>query len=117
MPPDMMPKTDTTMPNAEPTMPKAASGMEMCVPLSSLAMPGEDEKMNTPDVGDPIQLQVEGTLTRIEGENAYVSPKSVNGKPVSEEGAKVTNTPDSDENGDNEFAQLQSEAAQQPQTY
>ena len=100
-----------------PPVPQAkpeAAGMEICVPIDSLAMPGQDEKMNNPGVGDPVQAQVEGTVSRIEGESAYVSVKTVNGKPVTPEAAKTSNTPGADENGDNEFAQLQSDAAQQP---
>jgi hypothetical protein len=105
------------MPPEAPTMPasapEASEGMEVPVPLDALAMPGEDEKMNSPSIGDPVQLQAEGKVTRIEGEMAFVSIKSVNGKPVTAEGAKTTNTPGQDENGDNEFAQLRSEAGQQ----
>ena len=108
------------------TMPAMASGspvgaseeagaMEVPVPVEALAMPGEDLKMNNPDVGDPVQLQAEGKVTRIEGETAFVSIKSVNGKPVTAQGAKTTNTPNADENGDNEYAALQNEAAAQPQ--
>lgn len=97
--------------------PEQAGGMEVPVPVDALAMPGEDDKMNAPAVGDPVQLQAEGKVTRIEGELAYVQIKSVNGKPVSAEGAKTTNTPGADENGDNEFAQLRSEAAQQPEGF
>jgi hypothetical protein len=84
-------------------------GMEVPVPLESLAMPGEDDKLNNPEVGDPVQLMAEGTVSRIEGQTAYVKIKSVNGKPVGEEGAKVTDTPE-DTDGDNEFNQLRSEA-------
>lgn len=98
-----------------PSSPASASEMEMCVPVASLAMPGEDDKLNNPGVGDPVQMMAEGTVSRIEGENAYVSVKSVNGKPVDSEGAMTTNTPESDESGDNEFAALQQQASQMPQ--
>ena len=98
-----------------PTMPAAASKMEICVPIASLAMPGEDENMNAPGMGDPVQLMAEGTVSRIEGDNAYVSLKSINGKPLDDESAETTNTPESDESGDEEYAQLQQQAAQMPQ--
>jgi hypothetical protein len=93
--------------------PEAAGNMEVPVPLEALAMPGEDDKLENPAVGDPVQLMAEGTVTRIEGDTAFVSVKSVNGKPLSAEAAQTTNTPDAD--GDNEFAQLRSEAEQQPE--
>ena len=89
-------------------------GMEVPVPLDALAMPGEDQKMNNPDIGDPVQMQAEGTVTRIEGQMAYVRVKTVNGKPVDAASAKTAQTP-GDADGDNEFAQLRSEAAMQPQ--
>ena len=123
-----MPYDDKPMPDAgmdtppeamaDPSTPKPAAptgGNEFPVPLSALAMPGEDEKMNAPGLGDPVQLQAEGTVTRIEGETAFVSVKTVNGQPLTAEAAKTANTPNADENGDNEFAQLQSEAANMPQ--
>ena len=94
--------------------PKQKGGMEIPVPLESLAMPGEDQKMNTPSIGDPVQVQAEGTVVRIEGQTAFVSFKSINGNPVDDESAKTTNTP-GEEDGDNdaEFSQLQSESGQQ----
>lgn len=57
---------------------------EDCVSLKSLAMPDADngDQMANPEVGDKVQYQVEGTVTRIEGENAYVKRDSVNGEPV-----------------------------------
>lgn len=106
--PAQMPAAAPTMPAGEP---KAAGGMEVPVPLEALAMPGEDEMMESPAVGDPVQLQAEGKVTRIEGEMAFVMVKSVNGHPVSAAAAKTTDMPDHD--GDNEFAALRNEAAQQ----
>lgn len=102
----------STIPPKPPTMPAKASGEEICVPLASLAMPGEDEKLENPAEGDPVQCQIEGKVSRVEGDNAYVKIESVNGKPVDAESAKTKSTPEqADYNGDNEFAQLQSEAA------
>ncbi|MDE2099806.1 MAG: hypothetical protein KGL39_21315 [Patescibacteria group bacterium] len=71
-----------------------AKASENCVPLEALAMPGQDEKLNTPDVGDPVSYQVEGKVTRIEGDMAYVAPETVNGKPVTVEAAKTNDTPE-----------------------
>lgn len=91
---------------------KADHGGDMqedCVPISALSQPGEDDQMNPPAQGDLVQYQKEGTVTRIEGENAYVKVNSVNGKPVSAEAAKTKDTPEQDDN--REFAQLQEEAA------
>lgn len=82
---------------------------EDCVPVSALSQPGEDEQMNPPGVGDLVQYQKEGTVTRIEGDNAYVKVNSVNGKPITAEDAKTKNTPE--ENSNREFAQLKEEAA------
>lgn len=74
----------------------AGQASEQCVPLESLAMPGEDEKLNNPEVGDPVSYQVEGKVTRISGEMAYVAPATVNGKPVTPE-AEATNDTSEDQ--------------------
>jgi hypothetical protein len=62
-------------------MPSMANG-EMCVPLDALAMPGEDEQLTNPEPGDPVTFNVGGKVSRVEGSNAYVTPETVNGKPV-----------------------------------
>lgn len=58
---------------------------EDCVALSSLAMPDPDngDQMANPEVGDRVTYTVEGTVTRIEGEDAYVKRETINGQPVS----------------------------------
>lgn len=61
---------------------KPAGGMEQCVPLESLGVPGEGEIMENPEVGDRVDYTVEGKVTRIEGGKAYVLPEAVNGKPI-----------------------------------
>lgn len=62
----------------------SAMGSEDCVPLSSLAMPDADnaDQMANPEVGDKVNYQIEGTVTRIEGDNAYVKRDAINGDPV-----------------------------------
>lgn len=60
----------------------SAAGMEDCIPLEALAMPDESEQMQSPAVGDKVQYGVEGEITRIEGENAYVKKTAVNGQKV-----------------------------------
>lgn len=56
--------------------------MEDCVPLTSLAMPDESEQMQQPAVGDNVQYNVEGEISRIEGDNAYVKKTAVNGHTI-----------------------------------
>ena len=107
-----MPTGGATLPTEAP---EASKGMEVPIPVESLAMPGEDMKMNAPTVGDPVQLQAEGKVTRLEGNMAFVSIRSVNGKPLTPEAAKTTDAQDA--NGDNEFAQLRQEAGNQPDNY
>jgi len=90
--------------------PEASShSQEDCVPVTALASPGEDDQMANPSVGDLVQYQKEGTVTRIEGDQAYVKVNSVNGKPLTAEDAKTKDTPEMQSN--QEFAQLQEEAA------
>jgi hypothetical protein len=69
-------------------------GTEDCVPLSALGMPDEQEQMQAPEVGDKVQFTIEGTVNRIEGDQAFVARESINGQPV--EGRAE---PDQDEKG------------------
>jgi hypothetical protein len=89
---------------------KAMHDEEWCVPVAALQMPGEDDQMNTPGVGDKVQFQAEGTVTRIEGENAYIKPEAANGKPLEAEEAPMKDSASPDEQ---EFASLKGEAEQQ----
>jgi hypothetical protein len=52
-------------------------------------MPDEQEQMAAPEPGDAVTLQVEGKVSRIEGEMAYVTPTMVNGLEVKEENPKA----------------------------
>jgi hypothetical protein len=56
--------------------------MEMCVPLSSLGQPDEQDNMQPPAVGDPVTFTTEGTISRVEGDNAYITPTAVNGQKI-----------------------------------
>lgn len=102
--------TGETMSEGSPTPPKPAAmpSSEVCVPLSALASPGEDDQMQTPAVGDRAQVQIEGPISRIEGDNAYIKAESANGKPVTPAEEATHDTPEQD--ADNQFEQLQSEA-------
>lgn len=90
-----------------PTTDKGAmAANELCVPLETLKMPGEDEQMNAPEPGDPVTVTIEGKLSRVDeaSGNAYVKMETANGKPLDAEAAKVTDTPEQ------EFSQLHSDA-------
>jgi hypothetical protein len=56
--------------------------MEMCIPLSSLSQPDEQDNMQAPAVGDPVTFTAEGTISRIDGDNAYIQPTAVNGQKI-----------------------------------
>lgn len=58
---------------------------EVCVPLSALAQPDDGDQMQTPAEGDNVTMTVDATVTRIEGENAYLKPTSINGTDLEEE--------------------------------
>lgn len=57
----------------------------LCVPLSSLAQPDDREALQTPAAGDTVSLQVDATVDRIEGDQAYLTLTAVNGKPLEAE--------------------------------
>ena len=82
---------------------------ELCVPLSSLAMPGEDDAMEKPEVGDKGQANVEYTVSRIDGDNAYVTVDAVNGNKI----AQPAGPPTEDEQMD----QLRQMAEGMPERY
>lgn len=81
-------------------------------------MPDEGEQMANPEVGDPVSYQVEGKVTRVEGDMAYVQADSINGKPVDKSGADAA-APGAagadDQNGQdaNAYASLQDDAQKQ----
>ena len=89
-----------------PPMQKSSAMAEVCVPLKSLAMPGQDDQMNNPEMGDTVEFHAQGKVARIEGDNAYVSLETVNGEPVTAEASKVNDTAAPDE-----YADLQQQAA------
>lgn len=101
-----------TNPDADIDTPETAEaeseheGMEDCVPLTSLAMPDENEQMQQPAVGDRVQYNVEGEITRIEGDNAYVNKTAVNGQTI--EASKPETT--------DEMANLESMAKSMPES-
>jgi len=103
--------TMTAPPGPEPDADEMGgmSDNEICVDLQALAMPDEKDQMQPPAVGDKVQANVEGTVSRIEGDKAYVTMEAVNGQKVAEN----TTTPTDGE----EEANLQQMAASQPDRY
>jgi hypothetical protein len=67
-------------PAAAPAAPMG--GNEDCIPLAALNMPDDQEQMQAPGQGDKVQYTIEGTVSRIEGDNAYVTRESINGQPA-----------------------------------
>lgn len=93
-------------PSDKPGMGKPA-GQKVYVPIASLAMPGEDDHMNNPEMGDTVEFHAQGKVTSIEGDKACVELATVNGDPVSAEASATNDTP-----GGDEFAQLRQESAE-----
>ena len=87
----------------------AGNAQEFCVPLATLSMPGEGDQMTPPEVGDVVTASVEGKVTKIDGDNAYVKPTSINGKPIDE--PEAPGTPEEADASD--LASLQDAAKQQ----
>jgi hypothetical protein len=110
-PPDMSGAPPSPAPDPNQAK-KPSSGLYVTVPLASLAMPGEDEIMNNPGMGDTVQFHAEGKVDKIDGDNAVVCIDAVNGKPVSDQASKVNDTPQ--QGADEQYAQLQSDASQMP---
>jgi hypothetical protein len=82
------------------------SSGEDCIPISYLSMPDDQEQMQNPEVGDQVQYNVEGKVTRIEGDNAYVQKTAINGNKID---AAPTEQPD-------EMGQLEDMAKNMPES-
>lgn len=85
---------------------------EQCVPVSALSMPDDQEQMANPEVGDVVTYQVEGKVTRVEGDEAYVQPTSINGHEL-ESQEEEQQEPTEDEKDQAEYSDLQNMAQQQ----
>lgn len=87
----------------EPTMSMMDSN-EQCVPVAALQQPDDSDQLVTPEVGDLVSYTVEGKISRIEGDKAYVMVETANGKSIDDE---KNETPDEDNAG---YAALEKEA-------
>lgn len=98
--------------DAEPDSDEGMGEGEVCVPLKALTQPDQQDQMQTPAVGDSGTMTVDYIVTRIEGDNAYVKPNSVNGTAL-DDGEADEPTPDSEggpDEGDDEGDTLRSQA-------
>lgn len=84
--------------SAEPDGDESMSEGEVCVPLKSLVQPDEKNQMQTPAVGDSGTMTVDYIVTRIEGDNAYVTPNAVNGTSL-DDNEDEPDTDDADSGG------------------
>lgn len=80
MPPITMPDNEATESPEE-----EASENEQCVPLASLAADG-----TPPAEGDEVTYTVKGKITRVDGDNAYVTATTINDQPVPEDEPKTS---------------------------
>lgn len=86
---------------------------EVCIPLKALAQPDDQDQVQTPAVGDSVNFSTDGTITRIDGDNAYVKASAVNGVPL-DDGSDEVQNPDS-QTPDSEGTDLQGIAQQMSQ--
>lgn len=92
-------------------MPKTSG--EICIPVAAVALPGVGDQMGAvnPAPGDPVEFQATGTVTRIEGGNAYVKMDTANGQPIVGEGMGEPMSVD------DELAQMESGLTQDQPSY
>lgn len=60
---------------------------EVCVPASALAVADEKDQPQAPVVGDKGTAQVDFTVNRVEGDQAYIRVDAVNGQAVAGAGS------------------------------
>jgi hypothetical protein len=89
--------------------PASNSVAEDAVPADSLAVPGDDQKMTAPEVGDIVQYTCEGNVTRIEGDRVYVARTAINGTEV------TADAPPGEPDGDEAFKELSAMAESMPE--
>ena len=65
---------------------------ELCVSKASLAPDGP-----APEVGDPVTLEVAGTVSRVEGDRYYISADTANGEPIPASEDMESGEPDGDD--------------------
>lgn len=81
----MIPTPDPVAPTAEsPDLGLSAPmSSTLRIPLSTLAMDGDESGSTVePEVGDPVEFTVTGTVTSVENGTAVVTPETVNGEPL-----------------------------------
>lgn len=61
----------------DPLLDESVTGMELCIPASSLAIDGAD-----PEEGDAVNFTVDGTVTRVADGNVYIKPDRINDEAV-----------------------------------
>lgn len=71
---------------------------EICVPLKSLAIPAEGGAEVPPAQGDEVDVQGTATVSRVEGDKAYLTLKTVNGEAL--DAAPATEPSLEDEEGE-----------------
>ncbi len=83
------------------------------IPLKALAQPDDTDAMHTPEMGDNVTFTVDGTVSRIDGEMAWIKPVSVNQTPIGEAADDGKLTPEEAEagSGDTEEDQMRNAMA------
>ena len=103
-----IPPSDAIDETQGPPLAANAPGLnEVAVPLDALAMPGEGDALETPQVGDRISYSVDGHIVRLEGNRAIVEMESVNGTPLEPDEA---NEPEAAEVAPDNLDQLTADA-------
>jgi hypothetical protein len=67
---------------APPPGPPPAMPSELCVPLASLAQPDDQEQNVTPQPGDKGSANIDYSVLRVEGDQAYITIEGVNGEKI-----------------------------------
>lgn len=68
--------TIMSTPADNPT-PQGDSQIQVCVPIENIVEDGVP-----PQEGDEVSLSVEGTVSKVEGDIAWITPSKINGQPV-----------------------------------
>jgi hypothetical protein len=93
----------------QPAAPQTPPVVPLTIPLSFLAQPDNQDQMQTPAKGDSGTMQVDYTITDVQGDQAIVTPNAVNGNDLAAEEAGES----PDDADEQEGSDLRSMALQQ----
>lgn len=91
---------------------KGQGSNDVQVPVSALAVDGTN-----PEQGDHVEFTVAGTVSRIDGDNAYVTPQKINGEEIENPKEEAAETPQDEADEETQMRNLMQKKDQEEPMY